>query len=271
MRRHWTTVAFALLAAVMLVPFLYMISVSLMGETELLRWPPALLPHAPTLANYRAALDALPYGRVLMNTALLGGCVMVGQVLTSAAAGYAFARMRFAGREGAFAIVLAIFTIPAILLAIPRLLLIDALGWVDTYPGLISTELVSVAGIVLMRHTFQVLPLGVEEAARLDGAGEWTLFWRVMFPLARPAVITLALLAFLDQWRSFLWPLVITRTAGMEVAEVALARFHTTYVSNWPYQMAAAALITLPVLVVGLLAQRYIVQGMRITGGEVRN
>src|SRR5512145_214624 len=111
MRRHWTTVALAVLAAAMLVPFLYMISVSLMGETELLRWPPALLPHAPTLANYGAALDALPYGRVLMNTALLGGGVMVGQVLTSAAAGYAFARMRFAGREGAFAIVLAIFAI----------------------------------------------------------------------------------------------------------------------------------------------------------------
>ena len=124
MRKHWSSVALALLAAVMAVPFLYMISVSLMGETELLRWPPALLPQAPTLANYGAALEALPYGRVLLNTALLGGCVMTGQVLTSAAAGYAFARMRFAGRESVFAIVLAIFAIPAILLAIPRFLLI---------------------------------------------------------------------------------------------------------------------------------------------------
>ena len=122
-----------------------------------------------------------------------------------------------------------------------------------------------------MRHSFQVLPRGVEEAARLDGAGEWTLFWRVMLPLARPAVITLALLAFLDQWRSFLWPLVITRTAEMEVAEVALARFHSTYVSNWPYQMAAAALITLPVLLVGLLAQRYVMRGLRVTGAELRS
>ena len=271
MRKHWpAAIVLTLLAAVMLAPFLYMVSVSLMGEMELLRWPPPLLPHAPTTANYIAAVEALPYGRVLMNTALLAGCVMLGQVLTSAAAGYAFARIRFAGREGAFAIVLATLGIPTILLVIPRFFLMSGLGWVDTYPGLITTELVSVAGIVLMRQTFRSVPREVEEAARLDGAGEWTLFWRVMLPEVRPAVVTLAVLAFLDQWRNFLWPLVITRSAQLEVAEVALAGFHTTYLANWPYQMAAAALITLPVVLVGLLAYRYLLQGLRFTGAELR-
>src|SRR2546422_7535287 len=96
-----------------------------------------------------------------------------------------------------------------------------------------------------MRQSFLMLPRDVEEAARLDGAGEWTLFWRVMLPLARPAVITLALLAFMDQWRNFLWPLIVTRSVDMAVAEVALAQFHTTYSGNWPYQMAAAGLVTL--------------------------
>jgi multiple sugar transport system permease protein len=272
MRRLWpSAIAITLLAAVMLAPFLYMVSVSFMGEFELLRWPPPLLPHAPTMANYVAAVAMLPYGRVLTNTALLAGCVMLGQVLTSAAAGYVFARMRFPGRDGAFAIVLAILAIPAILLVIPRVFLMQRLGWVDTYPGLIATELVSVVGIVLMRQTFRTVPREVEEAARLDGAGEWTLFWRVMVPLARPAVITLATLAFLDQWRSLLWPLVVTRSARMEVAEVALAHFHATYLANWPYQMAAAALITLPVLLVGLLAQRYLLQGLQFTGAELRS
>jgi multiple sugar transport system permease protein len=165
---------------------------------------------------------------------------------------------------------LAILAIPAIVLLIPRYLLIEALGWVDTYPGLISTELVSVWGIFLMRQAFVVLPRDVEDAARLDGAGEWTLFWRVTLPLVRPALAAVALLAFMDQWRNFLWPLVVTHTARMEVAEVALAHFHTAYAGNWQYQMAAAVLVTLPVLVVCLLAQRYVMQGVRFTGARVR-
>jgi len=258
------------LGVVMVAPFLYMISVSFMGEGELLRWPPALLPASPTTGNYAAAFEALPYTRVLLNTAILAGCVMIGQVLTSAAAGYAFARMRFPGRDRIWRSLLAILAIPAILLLIPRYLIIDALGWVDTYPGLISTELVSVWGIFLMRQTFVMLPRDVEDAARLDGAGEWTLFWRVALPLARPAVAAVAVLAFMDQWRNFLWPLVVTRTPRMEVAEVALAHFHTAYAANWPYQMAAAVLVTVPALVVCLLAQRYVMQGVRFTGARVR-
>jgi len=260
----------AAIGVVMVAPFLYMISVSFMGEGELLRWPPPFLPAAPTTGNYAAALEALPYTRVLLNTAILAGCVMIAQVLTSAAAGYAFARMRFPGRDGIWTTLLAMLALPAILLLIPRYLMIDALGWVDTYPGLISTELVSVWGIFLMRQTFLMLPRDVEDAARLDGAGAWTLFWRVALPLARPAVAAVALLAFMDQWRNFLWPLVVTRTARMEVAELALAHFHTTYAGNWPYQMAAAVLVTLPVLVVCLLAQRYVMQGVRVTGAQVR-
>src|SRR5467141_900588 len=258
------------LGAVMVAPFLYMISVSFMGEGELLRWPPPLLPASPTTDNYAAALEALPYTRVLLNTAILAGCVMIGQVLTSAAAGYALARMRFPGRDGIWATLLAMLAIPAILLLIPRYLMIDALGWVDTYPGLISTELVSVWGIFLMRQTFILLPRDVEDAARLDGAGEWTLFWRVALPLARPAVAAVAVLAFMDQWRNFLWPLVVTRSPAIEVAEVGLARFHVAFAGNWPYQMAAAVMITVPVVVVCLVAQHYVMRGVALTGANAR-
>jgi multiple sugar transport system permease protein len=254
----------------MVAPFFYMVSVSFMGETELLRWPPPLLPAAPTTGNYSAALEALPYARVLLNTAMLAGCVMVGQVLTSAAAGYAFARLRFPGRDGLVTTLLAMLAIPAIVLVIPRYVMIEALGWVDSYPGLISTELVSVWGIFMMRQAFVMLPRDVEDAARLDGAGEWALFWRVALPLARPAVAALAVLAFVDQWRNFLWPLVITRSGKMEVAEVALAHFHTAYAGNWPYQMAAAVLVTLPVLVICLVAHRYVMQGVSVNGARVR-
>ena len=266
-RRSWFL---ALAALIIVAPFLYMVSVSFMGEVELLRWPPPLVPKAPTATNYVAAYEGLSYARVLLNTGLLAACVALAQVLTSAAAGYAFARMRFPARDGFFSAVLAMLAIPAILLLIPRYLLINALGWADTYPGLISTELVSIWGIFLMRQTFLMLPRDVEDAARLDGAGQWTLFWRVMLPLAKPAAAALAVLAFMDQWRSFLWPLVVTRSPEMAVAEVALARFHATYAGNWPYQMAAAVLVTLPVLVICLAAQRYVMQAARLTGARVR-
>src|SRR5262245_41687252 len=142
----------------MIAPFLYMISVSFMGETELLRWPPPLLPASPTVANYSAAIAALPLMRVLLNTAILAGCVMVGQVLTSAAAGYAFARLRFPGRDGALTLVALVLILPTILLVIPRYLMIEELGWTDTFPGLISTELVSVWGILFMRQAFLTQP-----------------------------------------------------------------------------------------------------------------
>lgn len=266
-RRSWPL---GVLALILVLPFLYMISVSFMGEVELLRWPPALIPRTPTTGNYIAAYEALPYPRVLLNTAFLAGCVMIGQVITSAAAGYAFARIRFPGRDPLYAGTVALLTIPSVLLLIPRYLLVNAVGLVDTYPGLISTELVSIWGIILMRQTFLALPRDVEEAARLDGAGEWTLFWRVTLPLARPAVLVLAVLAFMDQSRSFLWPLIATHSPHMAVSEVALARFHATYTANTPYQMAAAVLVTVPVLVVCLLAQRYVLQGARLTGARVR-
>ena len=263
-------VLLGVVAVGMVAPFLYMVSVSFMGEGELLRWPPPLLPHAPTTGNYSAMVEVLPYARVLLNTAILAGCVMVGQVLTSAAAGYAFARLRFPGRDGIIAASLAILTIPAILLLVPRYLMIESLGWADTYPGLISTELVSVWGIFLMRQAFLMLPRELEDAARMDGAGEWSLFWRVALPMVRPAVTALALLAFLDQWRSFLWPLVITRSPRMAVADVALAHVHTTYAGNLPYQMAAAVLLTVPLLLICLCAQRYMLSGVRVTGASVR-
>ncbi len=263
-------VLLGVVALVVVAPFLYMVSVSFMGETELLRWPPPLLPRAPTTANYSAMLEALPYGRVLLNTAVLAACVMVGQVLTSAAAGYALARLRFPGRDGILTTAVALLSLPAILLLVPRYLLIHALGWADTYPGLISTELVSIWGILFLRQAFLMLPRDVEDVARLDGAGEWTMFWRVALPLVRPAALALAVLAFVDQWRSFLWPLVITSSPTMRVAEVALARAHTAYAGNWPYQMAAAVLLTVPVCLVCVCALRYMMSGIRFTGARVR-
>jgi multiple sugar transport system permease protein len=264
-RTGWLGLALvSLVAIVMVAPFLYMVSTSLMDECEVFQWPPRLWPASPHPGNYAAALTALPFGRFLLNSAIVAGSVVVGQVLTSAMAAYAFARLRFPGRDRVFLAFLTVLMVPAIVLLIPRFLMIDALGWVDRYAGLISTELVSVWGIFLLRQFFLTLPRDLEDAARLDGAGEWTIFWRVALPLSRPALATLAVFAFADQWRSFLWPLLVTRSAEMRVLELGLANFHEVYATNWPNQMAAAVTATVPLLLVFLVAQRYFVRGIQL-------
>lgn len=255
-----------LLAATMVIPFLYMASTSLMDEFAVLRYPPAVLPAHPTLTNYPAALTALPFGRFFLNSAILATCVVIGQLLTSATAAYAFARLRFPGRDRVFLAFLSVLMVPAIVLLIPRFLIVNALGWVDSYAGLISTELVSVWGIFLLRQFFLTIPRELEDAARLDGAGEWTIFWRVALPLSKPALATLAVFAFVDQWKNFLWPLIVTRSTPMQVVEVGVASFHGLYYTNWPYQMAAALAVALPLIVLFLFAQRYFIQGIQLTG-----
>lgn len=256
----------AVLALVMLLPFLWMFGTSLMDEFAVFRFPPPLVPQPPRPQNYAEAWTALPFGRFYLNSLIFAAAVVVGQVVTSALAAYAFARLRFPGRDKLLVLCLSVLMIPGIVLLIPRFLIINALGWVDTYPGLISTELVSVWGIFLLRQFFLSIPRDLEDAARLDGAGEWTIFTRIVLPLSKPALATLALFAFVDAWKNFLWPLIATRSMEMRTVEVGIASFHSYYYSNWPYQMAAAVTAIVPILIVFFLAQRYFVRGIQLTG-----
>ena len=256
-RRDWLASVVGLpLALVMLAPFLYMVATALLGEGDALRRP-----HPETFA---AALAAAPFGRFFLNSAIFSVAVALGQVLTSATAAYAFARLRFPGRDRLFVVYLSTLMIPAVLLLVPRFLLISALGWVDTYQGLISTELVSVSGIFLLRQFFLAIPRDLEDAARLEGAGEWTIFRRVVLPLSGPAVGTLLVLALADQWKSFFWPLVATSSTDMQVLEVGIARLHGPYDLNWPYQMAAATAAVIPMVVLYFVAQRYFLRGIEV-------
>lgn len=265
--RVWGGYAAALaVAAVMIIPFLWMVSTALMDEFEVFRYPPPLVPAEPQWSNFPEALTTLPFARFFTNSFILATCMVIGQVTTGALGGYALARYRFAGDRILFAAYLGALMIPVIVLLIPRFLLIDALGGVDTIAGLVSTELVSVWGVFMMRQFFITLPRETEDAARIDGAGEWTIFWRIALPLARPAVATLALFAFIDAWKSFLWPLVITRSMSLRTVEVGIASFHGLYYANWPYQMAAAVTALLPVMIVFLLTQRHFSRGIQLTG-----
>ena len=246
-------------------PFLWMAVTSLMGQLEVFS-SGRLLPEVPLWANYPDALTAQPFARYFLNSLVFAGAVVAGQVATATTAGYAFARFDFPGRDKIFMLFLATMMVPAVIVLIPRFLMIDAIGWIDSYQGLVSTELVSVWGIFLMRQYFRTLPAELEDAARVDGAGPWRIFWSVGLPLARPAVATLALFAFIDAWKNFLWPLLVTRSMEMRVVEVGIAAFHSTYEINWPYQMAAGVVAVLPIALLFLFTQRYFVRGIQLEG-----
>ncbi len=266
-RLEWGTFALAVIVAlVMVVPFLWMVSTALMQEFEVRQYPPPLLPASPRWRNFPEALTALPFGRFFLNSAVVAAWTVTGQVLCGALGGYALARYRFAGDRVVFGMYLGALMIPGIVLLIPRFLLIDALGGVDTMAGLVSTELVSVWGVFMMRQFFVSLPRETEDAARIDGAGEWTIFARIALPLARPALATFALFAFIDAWKAFLWPLVVTRSMSLRTVEVGIASFHGLYYANWPYQMAAAVTALLPVFAVFLLTQRHFTKGIQLSG-----
>jgi multiple sugar transport system permease protein len=255
-----------LLAATMLLPFVWMVVTSLQAQLDVFRYPPELVPDPPRWENYPEALTAQPFARYLLNSGVFAVCVVAGQLVTAATAGYAFARLEFRGRERLFLAVLSTMMVPVVVVLIPRFLLIESLGWIDTYQGLISTELVSVWGIFLMRQYFRTVPRELEDAARIDGAGSLRIFWSVALPLARPALATLALFAFVDAWKNLLWPLLVTRSQEMRVIEVGIASFHGTYEVNWPYQMAAGVVAVVPVVLVFVFTQRYFVRGIQMEG-----
>lgn len=235
-----------LLAGVVLAPFFYMVALALGARPE--------------------ALAAFPLQRFVLTSVLVAVPVVIGQVGTSAAAAYAFARLRFAGRDRLFLAYLATLAVPAIVLVLPRFLLIEAAGWAGGYGGLISTEVVSVTGVFLLRQFFRALPRDLEDAARLEGAGEWSIFWRVMVPQVRPALAMVAVLAFVEQWRSFLWPLILTQAGAPEVLEVGMADVRGVYALSGPDQIAVAALALVPVAVLCILARASLTRGVVLPG-----
>jgi multiple sugar transport system permease protein len=254
------------LAFLSLVPFLYMVSTSLMDELEVYRHPPPILPAVPRWSNYPEALTALPFDRFFVVSLVSSVAVTLAVLVTSATAAYAFARLQFPGRDRVFLLYLATLMVPSIVLLIPRFLVVSQLRWVDTYAGLIVTEAVQVWGIFLLRQYFLSVPRELEDAARIDGAGEFQVFVRIALPLAKPALATVGLFVFVDQWKSFLWPLIVTRSMEMRPVEVGISRFAGIYYSNWPYQMAASVVAILPILVLFVFAQRYFVRGIQLTG-----
>ena len=228
MRRNWGTWGATLVAGltglVLAVPVFYEISVSLMTPVESRALPPAAVPVDPPFATYLTGWNGIGAGGLLFTTALLAVLAAALQILTGAAAAFALARLRFPGRRTMVRGVIVLAAIPSIVLLVPRYVMVDAWGWSDGFTGLAAPALVSAGAILFLYQVFRTLPRGPEEAARLDGAGAWRVFSRVVVPQTRPALAVVAGFAILAQWRGLLWPLVVSHRSGPEVVEQGLAR-----------------------------------------------
>ncbi|MGH2531157.1 MAG: carbohydrate ABC transporter permease [Thermomicrobiales bacterium] len=255
-------------AAAMLLPFVWMILSSFMSSSEIIARPITWFPAALRFENYGDLSDAIPLGRMYLNSAVVTVLTTFGIIFSSSLAGYGFAKFQFPGRDVLFLIVLATMMIPFFVVLIPIFYMISQAGWLDTYQGLIVPNLVTGFGIFLMRQYMLSLPDEVLDAARVDGARESEIYWRIVLPLCTPVVGALAILAFVYQWNSFLWPLVVARSDSMWTIPVGLQslRVYASSVEVINLQMAGAALAVVPVVVVFLLLQRYFVSGIALTG-----
>jgi multiple sugar transport system permease protein len=248
-----------------LFPILWAISGSLKREGEVTR--PQLLPAHPQWSNYSEVFALLPFWRMFVNTVLYAGCVTAGQVFFCSLAGYAFARLPFRGRETLFVLYLGTLMVPLTVTVIPQFIFMRVTGLTDTPWAMILPGIFGGAfGTYLMRQFFQALPVELEEAAILDGCTPWQIYWRILLPHAKPAVMVLAVLTWVGVWNDFLWPLVMIQRNSIATLTLGLVRMQGEYVSRWPVLMAASMLILLPLVVLYAVAQRAFIRGIAVTG-----
>ncbi len=257
-------------ALAFLAPFAWMVNASLKPEGQAVLSSLTLVRH-PQWSNYPKALREMgSFPRLLLNTVMVTVASIACQLLTCSLAGYAFARLRFPGREALFLLVLATMMLPLQVTVIPQFIVFQGVGWVDTFFPLIAPCLFggSPFFIFLFRQAFLAIPRDVVEAARLDGCGWWGVYWRILLPLVRPVVSTVAIFAFLGVWNDLWTPLIYLHSAERSTLTLALAGMSRVYGLHVETLMAASTVVLLPCLLVYFLAQRYFVQGVALTAGK---
>lgn len=270
--RHLTStvllhVALCLGLVVMAVPFVWMLLGSFKTTSELRRTPPTWIPQDPTLASYHDLVDLLDFPRYFFNSVLVALLVTAGNLIFCSMLGYALAKLEFPGKRVLFVLVLSTLMVPAFVTFMPLFVLVSNLHLVNTHAGLVLPFLAGGLGVFLMRQFIEGIPDELLDAARVDGAGEYTIFFRIVLPLCGPALATLGVLVFLSQWNSFLWPLVVSSTEDMYTLPVALALFaNGQQESNLALQLAGATVVVVPVVILFFALQRYVIQGIATTG-----
>lgn len=250
-------------AFVVLLPYMWMITTSL-KPIKLTFEAPYLIPHHFVWHNYADAWNAAPFDRFYINSLIMAVAIAVGQVITSAMAAYAFDRLDFPFKNTLFFLFLATLMIPLPLLVIPSYVIIERFGWLNTFWALIVPRLWTAFGVLLMRQYFRTLPRELDEAAMIDGSTRIGVLFRVLLPLSRPAVATLGLFAFLFAWNDFLWPLIVLDNPDMFTIQLGLSNFAGKYGTQWVQLMAGTVTATLPVLVLFLFVQRWIIRGLTL-------
>jgi multiple sugar transport system permease protein len=266
-RATWVYVVLGIGLLAMLMPFVWMLLGSFKPEAELQQVPPTWWPQTPTLQNYRELFDRLNFPRFFGNSVLVAVAVTAGNLVFCSMVGYALAKLDFAGKRVLFALVLGMLMVPGVVTFVPLFVLVSNLGLVNTYPGLIMPFLVTPLGVFLMRQFIAGLPDELIEAARIDGAGEWRIFSRVILPLCGPPLATLGILTFLHSWNNFLWPLVVAQSEDKYTLPVALALYSVGQnATQYGLLMAGAVVIIIPVVALFIALQRYFVQSVATTG-----
>jgi len=253
---------------IMLLPFFWMLSTSLKDSSAIFKdFPPRWIPEEFVWSNYSKAWTAVPFDRFYLNSIVVAVSVTTLQILTSSLAAFAFARLKFRGRDALFIIYLTALMIPFAILLIPNFLIINQLGWFDSYAALIIPPSFSAFSTFLMRQYFRSIPLELDEAARMDGASSLRIWWKIIMPNSLPVIGALGVFVFLGIWNSLLWPLVVTNSKEMLTVPVGLTFFQGQYYVQWELLMAAAVIAMVPVLVVYFLAQNWFIKGLSVGSG----
>lgn len=266
------TITFVILGAaavLFLLPLFWMISTSLKPKEQIFAYPLVWLPDPPQWGNYSKALNnpSFKFFLFLQNSLYYAITATIGTVISCAMVAYAFARLRWWGRDIWFVLTLSSMMIPGPVVLIPLFLIFKDMGWVGTFkPLIVPAFLGSPFFIFLLRQFFLTIPMDLSDAARIDGAGDWGIFWRVILPLTQPALTTVALFTFLGCWNDFLGPLIFLNDGSKYTLAVGLAAFRGQYRTQWDLMMAAATVITLPIVIIFFFAQKRFIQGITLTG-----
>ncbi|WP_327339436.1 carbohydrate ABC transporter permease [Streptomyces sp. NBC_01324] len=265
--RMWPAHVLLTLGAVITVfPLVWELLTSFKSFGESVQVPPTILPAHWDWSNYKKVFDGVPFGRQFINTVVMALLRTAAQLLLCSMAAYAFARIRFPGRGAIFLAFLAVLMVPGQLFLLPQYQIMQNLGWLDSMQALVVPGMFSAFGTFLLRQFFMGLPEELEEAARLDGANPFTVFWRIALPLARPGLLALGILTFLWSWNDLMWPLIVNTDPAKMPLSAGLASLQGAHLTEYPVLMAGSLLATLPVIVVFVAMQRQFIQGIAFSG-----
>ncbi len=245
-------------------PLLWMISASLMPKGEATISPPRLLPSVPTIAHYHELFVRMNFGRAFTNSMIVAGSITLLSLLLNSMAGYAFAKLRFSRRDRIFSFLVAALVIPTQVGMLPLFLILKSVHLVNSYWGVIFPSMATIFGIFLIRQFMLSIPDDLLDAARIDGAGEFRIYWSIVMPLARPVLVTLAIFMFMSAWNDFMWPLIVLTDSARYTLPVAVANLVGEHVQDTELMMASSVLTVLPVLILFLLLQRHYIAGIMV-------